>query len=161
MEIGKIFIILLHIDRKTFSNLFRLNRDEIIIDLIVFWNIDAMTVTYVVKKCKFHSAAPVTPELATRGDFRLSRLSISSYFKTIKKNLVFLPETILSTAKKAFFKFLEWSDLTHRFRQILRSRQVSPRSFGRLRVKILILIGGISLSWDLCMRNHIIFKIEF
>ena len=29
--------------------------------------------------------APVTPELATRGVFRLSRLSVSSYSKAVKK----------------------------------------------------------------------------
>ena len=34
---------------------------------------------------RVNSQAPFMPELATRGVFRLSRLSISSYFKTVKK----------------------------------------------------------------------------
>ena len=34
---------------------------------------------------KLNSQAPVTPELVTRGVFRLSRLSVRSYSKTVKK----------------------------------------------------------------------------
>ena len=36
---------------------------------------------------KINSQAPVAPELATRGIFRLSRLSVSSYSKTMEKIL--------------------------------------------------------------------------
>ena len=40
-----------------------------------------MTINYK----QVNSQAPVTPELATRGVFQLSRLSFSSYSKTVKK----------------------------------------------------------------------------
>ena len=43
---------------------------------------------------ELNSQAPVTPELATRGVFRLSRLSVSSHSKTVKKYTLILSPKI-------------------------------------------------------------------
>ena len=58
---------------------------------------------------KINPQAAVTPELATRGVFRLSRLSVSSYNKRIKN----IPQ-LLNTADffeiiKTYVRRLEWN----------------------------------------------------